>query len=184
VTAISSSRPEADRSTAWRTVLDLLLLALVIWLARFARSGEFGLYEDDYTLVSTGMAASAGEVAEFEWQLFSQFGGQGRPLQHGLVFLLSFAAGRLGGLRTAYLLAYGFIFAASALFYALARRLHLPGWALLCSLSFAAFPADTTQAFLFHAFGLYQSIIWLCLAFLAYLSGRRWLSHGLASVRC
>lgn len=162
------------------TAVDLLLLALVIWLARFARSSAFGLYEDDYTLVSTGMAASARAVVEFEWQLFSQFEGQGRPLQHGLVFLLSFVSGRLGGLRAAYVIAFACVLAATALFYALTRRLYRPGWALLCSLSFAAFPADTTQAFLFHAFGLYQSLIWLCLAFLAYLSGRRWLSHGLA----
>ncbi len=180
MTAWAGKLRVVGRAQALRTGFDLALLALIVWLAHFSRSAEFGLYEDDYTLVSTGMASSWHGVAEFEEGLFSSFGGQGRPLQHGLVFLLSFVAGRLGGLRMAYVIAFAIEAGTAMLFYSLLRRLHTPTWAFLCALSFAAFPADTTQGFLFHAFGLYQCLIWLLLAFHAHLSNRRWLAQGLA----
>ena len=142
--------------------------------------GSFGFYEDDYTLVVRAMAADWSEVREFLVGQFSQFAGQGRPLQHSLVFLLGYLSGRLGGLLPAYWLAYMIVAMNCVLFYVLLLRLGDGLFALVGGLAYALFSADTTQVFLYHAFGLQQALTFLILASLAYLSKRRVLAYALS----
>ena len=106
--------------------------------------------------------------------------GQGRPLQHNLVFLLGCLSGRLGVLLPAYWLAYSIVAMNCVLFYILLLKLGDGLVALVGGLAYALFSAATTQAFLYHAFGLPQALTFLILATLAHLSKRRVLAYVLS----
>ncbi len=157
--------------------MTVALLGLILFIARYWHSPRMGFYEDDYTLVTRAMASSWPEVRDFIWSLLSGFGGQGRPLQHTMVYLLSWLAGRLGGLPQAYWIGWGILTLNAILAFALFRRLFSPAAALAGGLAFALFGADTTQAFLYHSFGLQQSLTYLLIALHLYLSDRRVLSY-------
>ena len=161
-------------------LISISLILATFWAARHMLHGSFGFYEDDYTLVVRAMAADWPEVREFLVAQFSQFAGQGRPLQHGLVFLFGYLSGRLGGLLPAYWLAFGIVATNCVLFYLLLRKLGDGLFALVGGLAYALFGADTTQAFLYHAFGLQPALTFLILASLAYLSKRRTLAYVLS----
>lgn len=175
--ATSSAEPPARwRQSPW---IHVLLIAVTFWAARHMLHAEFGFYEDDYTLVVRAMNADWIEVRDYLESVLLGFGGQGRPLQHSMVFLLSYASGMLGGLSAAYWLAYVIVAANAVLAYALLRKVVDGEFALLGGLVYALFSADTTQAFLYHAFGLQQALTFLLLALLAYVSRRRALSYVL-----
>ncbi len=168
-------------SSAWApVVVDLLLLSATVWAARFWHSGEFGLYEDDYTKIPWAMGMTWREVWHQVGEYFRTLGDNAKPLHAALIFLWSFAADKLGGLRAAYLLGFLVVASNSILFYLLLRRLSGRSLAMLGGAAFALFPADTTQAFLTHDFGLQWSVTFLLLAFHAYQSNRRVLAYGLA----
>jgi hypothetical protein len=170
----SESNPQMTR----REILTAAaLLGLVLAVARFSHCARMGFYEDDYSLVTQAMASSWPEVRDFVWSLLSSFGGQGRPLQHGLLFVLSWVSGRLGGLPMAYALGWVILWLNSVLAYLLFRRLAALAFAVPAVLAFALFGADTTQAFIYHSLGLQQSLTFLLLACLLYLSRARPLSY-------
>lgn len=157
--------------------LNVLLILIVVWVARHLMHGSFGFYEDDYTLVVRSMAADWPQVRDFLSDVLLGFGGQGRPLQHSMVFLLAYLSGQFGGLTAAYWLAYLIVGLNAVLFYLLLRRLVDDRFALVGGLAYALFFADTTQTFLYHAFGLQQALTFLILAALAHLSQRRILAY-------
>lgn len=156
-----------------KAVLPFFYLALLLGIARFALSWRFGFYEDDYTLVVRGMASSWGDTWSFIRNLFLTFGGQGRPLQHSLLFLISRIVGQFGGLHLGYLVAFSMVLLNCSLFYLLVRKLVGHEFALLAATFYTLYPADTTQAFLYHAFGLQQSLTFFLLAGMAFSSGKR-----------
>jgi len=152
---------------------------ILLALSRYLHSSQMGFYEDDYTLVTQAMGSTWPQVREFIASLLSSFGGQGRPLQHSLLYLVSWIAGRLGGLPQAYWLGWGVLTLNAVLAWGLMRRLFPPFAALAGGLAFALFGADTTQAFLYHSFGLQQSLTYLLVALHLYLSDRRALAYVL-----
>jgi hypothetical protein len=159
------------------TIVSILYLGILLLFARYLLSPWFGFYEDDYTLVVRGMASSWGETWTFIRDLFLTFGGQGRPLQHSLLFLISRIVGQLGGLHLGYYVAFAIVLLNCSLFYLLVRKLAGHGFALLAATFYTLYSADTTQAFLYHAFGLQQSLTFFLLAGLAYTSGKRILPY-------
>jgi hypothetical protein len=163
--------------TRLEVVGSLALLAAVTWAAHSWHSRHFGFYADDYTLVTQAMASNWRQVWAFASDLLLHFGGQGRPLQHSVLFVLSYLAGRLGGLPAAYGIGYLVVAANPILFYALLRRVSSQSLALLGGLAWALFPADTTPSLLFHSLGLQQSLTYLLLAFHCYLFRRTALSY-------
>ena len=171
--------PHLDGSDL-EVLASLGLILAAFWAARHLLHGSFGFYEDDYTLVVRAMAADWPEVREFLVGQFSQFAGQGRPLQHSLVFLLGYLSERLGGLLPAYWLAFSIVAMNCVLFYSLLFKLGDGLFALVGGLAYALFSADTTQAFLNHAFGLQPALTFLILASLAYLFKRRVLAYVLS----
>jgi hypothetical protein len=118
------------------------------------------------------MASSWHQVWAFASDMLLHFGGQGRPLQHSLLYVLSCLAGRLGGLPAAYGIGYLVVAVNPILFYALLRRISSQTLALLGGLAWVLFPADTTPSLLFHSLGLQQSLTYLLLAFHCSLSRR------------
>ena len=161
-------------------LISIGLILAAFWAARHLQHGSFGFYEDDYTLVVRAMSADWPEVRGFLIGQFSQFAGQGRPLQHGLVFLFGYLTGSLGGLLPAYWLAYLIVATNCVLFYILLLKLGDDLFALVGGLAYALFSADTTQTFLYHAFGLQPALTFLILASVAYLSKRRVLAYALS----
>lgn len=158
-------------------LLGSAFILLIFWASRHLLHGSFGFYEDDYTLVVRSMEATWAETGQFVVGRFVDTGGQGRPLQHSLIFALGRLTGSLGGLAPAYWLAFIIVGANAVLYFVLLRKVARPGFALLGGLSYALFSADTTQTFLYHAFGLQPSLTFLLFASLAYLSGRRLLGY-------
>ncbi len=162
-------------------VLSVLLILASLWAARYLHSDSFGFYEDDYTIVVRAMASSWDQIRAELQDLGGLFARQGRPLYDTTILLLAHAVGRQGTVAPAYRTAFAIVGLNSVLFYALLRRAAGPSLALLGGLSYALFSGDTTQAFLDHALGLQQSLTYLLLASLAYLSQRRVVSYVLAA---
>lgn len=170
---------------ARRRLRDLgvfVLLAVAVWVVRYWHSADFGLYEDDFTFVPRGAAMGSGELLTFVGNYIAHLYGHGRPLTDSLIFIFSHIAWRLGGLSRAYWIGYVMVTANCLLFYALLRRLQGNTLALIGGLTFAFFPADTTQAFLNHSLGLHPSLMFLLLAIHLFLSGRRVLSYVVVSL--
>lgn len=168
-------------SGRWRRiVLDLVLLACVVWVTRFSRASEFGLYEDDFTRIPDAIRMTWAELGHTAGQELLHLGEHGRPLQSIQIYLLAALGERLGGLQATYLLGCIIVVINCFLFYSLLRRLSPPQPALLGALAYALFPADTTQAFLTHALGIQSSLSLVMLGMHAYLSGAKWLTYVLA----
>jgi hypothetical protein len=154
------------------TILVLLTLAPVIWLAHFLHSPQFGLYEDDWYRVPK--ALGIGWHGLWSLILASAMPGpsQGRPLHPAFIYLFSFLGFKLDGLQGVYAIAFLILLSNALLFYSFLRRsFHNDQFAFLGALSFSLFPADTTQPFLTHALGLQPAITLLLIAFHCYLSG-------------
>jgi hypothetical protein len=162
-----------------KRIWPLLLLAGVVWAARFWRSPSFGFYEDDYNMVTRGMAMSADELWQAILDALRRFEG-GKPLHASFIQTLAFLGQRLGGLQGVYTLAFLSLTLNVSLFYALLKRVHSGGLALLGGIAYALFSADTTQAFLTGGLGFQPSMTFLLLAFHSYLSDRRALSYLLS----
>jgi hypothetical protein len=184
--ALTEARRLARRAWAalstdrWLVAIDLLLLVGIVWGARFWYSSGFGLYEDDYTKVAWAMRMSWAEVWHQIAEYFRTLGDNAKPLHAALIFLLSFVSTRIGGLDAAYVLGFSIVAANCLLFYLLLRRIAGRTLAWLGGIAFALFPADTSQALLTHAFGLQWSLLFLLLAFHAYLSERWMLAYALS----
>lgn len=175
--ALTVQEPEIQPPSRLRIAADFLLIAIVFWAARHIHHSGFGFYEDDFTLVVWAMKSPWHEVWEFVYRLLTQFGGQGRPLQHSLIAILAHAAGRFGGFMAAQWLSYIIVTVNCVLFYLLLKKIFNRSYAILGVLAYSLFSADTTQAFVYHALGLQQSLTFFILASFAYLSGKRALSY-------
>jgi hypothetical protein len=165
-----------------RTLLDILLLVAFFWFVRYWHSGQFRLYEDDLTRIPDAVQLSTQVLWQYLMSLFTQFEGQGRPFHPAFIYLFSWIGWRIAGHWGPYLI--GFIITAVniGLFYWLIRRVSHRALALLSSLAFVLYAADTTQAFLTHSLGLQPSVLLILLAMHCYLSDRRFLSYALAFI--
>ena len=164
--------------SAW----PVLLILATAWVARYLYAGEFGLYEDDLTIIPRAVAMSGPELVDHVATYIVRLYGHGRPLSDSLIYVGSWLGWRLGGLAWIYVLGFVFFGLNCTLVYLLARRVAGQQVALLSGLALAVFPADTTQAFLTHSLGLQPALTLALLALLAYLSNRAWLSWILAAL--
>ncbi len=163
-------------------LVTLVLVAILVWVARYWHSASFGLYEDDYTKVSLGLSMTWGGVWHQVGQAFLYLSDHGKPLHTSLILLLSFVSGRLGGLRAAYGLGFLIVVGNCILFYVLLRRLSSRAVASVGALAYGLFSADISQALLTHAFGLQTSMMFLLLALHLFLSGRKVLSYAVIAL--
>lgn len=178
-----AAQPEAlIRARPRQTALDLFVLLAAAWVCHFFWASHFGLYEDDWWRIPlTADLSPSGLVTLVTNQLLFR-SGQGRPLHDSLIYLLSFAGWRLGGLTAMYALAYGILALNTTLLYFLLRRISESAFFAFCgALTFIVFPADTTRALLTHGLGLQPSFTFLLIALHLYLSERRALSYLFAA---
>jgi hypothetical protein len=165
------------RSRPFQLGLAFLVIAFVIWIARFSRASDFGVYEDDWTIVPRAIDMSFSQLVEFISDYISQFRGQGRPFHHSLIYSLSFIGWGIGELGGIYFLGYLIISSNAILFYLLLKRLYNHQFALIGALAYCLYSADSTQAFLTHSLGLHPSLTLFLLAVHAYLSRKVALSY-------
>src|SRR5262249_35203451 len=141
-------------SISWEasTVHHLLFLVAVLWIAHFFCFRSFGLYEDDYAVISTPLSWDLSRVLSDLQQEIATL-PLGRPIGFFLTLFLAFLAGKIGGLRTAYI--FGFLVQVTnvCLFYFLIKKISLETIAFIGALAFGLFPADTTHIFLTHSLG-------------------------------
>jgi hypothetical protein len=170
--AITADRnPSSAFFKPYSTIFVITLLALVIWVAHFWYSRQFGLYEDDWHRIPKVIGTSWHDL----WtliRLHSRFRpSEGRPFHPALIMLFSFLGFKAGGLHAVYTIAFAIALTNAILFYWFLKRVVGDGvFALLGALAFSLFPADTTQSFLTHALGVQPSITLVLLAFHCYLS--------------
>ncbi len=160
--------------------LLVLFLAVIAWCARYWMSGSFGLYEDDLTFLPMAMEADFNTILSTISGYFSTLAEQGRPLMWSWVVFLGHLGWRLGGLQGMYVLAYLMWLLNITLFVTLLRRIY-PNllFGVAAGMAYVVFAADTTQSFLFNAYGLQTAITLLLIALHLYISGSkiRWLSY-------
>ncbi len=166
-----------------RQLLIAAALATAVWAGHFCRMAEFGLYEDDYWRIPPAMEADWGHLWTWLTDLILKYGRtQGRPLHDGLIQLFAWVGAHLGGMAGMFVLAFVIVSLNAILFLAVLRRAELPEHvAVPAALAFALYPADTTQAFLTHSFGIQPSVGFLLLGAYLYLGGRRGAGHAAAA---
>jgi hypothetical protein len=170
------------RTSPWRDRLSwlgpLALLVVSLWVVRYLRSAEFGFYEDDFTHIPPAVQMSRPDLAAYVADLFRNLGGQGTPLKLTLWAVLARAGWGLAGLRGLYLLAFAVLALNVSLFYFLVKKVSDPAVALCAGLAYVLYSADTTQAFLSHAYILQTSIAMLLVSLLLYHGGNRILAYA------
>jgi hypothetical protein len=190
LTANHRSNPhKSEGLTSLKSLENLkvfVLLAVTIWIAYFWHSASFGMYSEDLGFVGDAMEGSwSGAIRQFLNQL--RIMPEGRPLQFGLIPLLSFIGFKLGGLPVIYWIAYVILAINSFLFYALLKRLSKREvFAVTGALAFALFPAHTVQIWLTAALSIQPALTMFLIASHGYLSGKKKLSYGIifASLFC
>jgi hypothetical protein len=165
------------KSKPWNTntFLELVFLALILWVAHYYLLHSFGLYEDDYAQISPPLGWHLSDILPFLRWIATW--PEGRPLGFPLPYLLAFVGGKLGGLSTIYLFGFLVHTTNAFLFYFLLKRIGLGNVALVGALVFGIFPADTTHIFLLHSLSLHTSLTFLLVASHFYLSGHKTLAH-------
>lgn len=161
-------------------ILLILFLAAAAWCTRYWLSSTFGLYEDDLTFIPSAIETDFNGVLSMISGYFSTLAEQGRPFMWSWVVLFGHLGWRLAGLQGMYLIAYGVWLINILLFlYLLWRAQRDFFFCAVGGLAFVVFSADTTQAFLFNAFGLQTAITFLLIALHLYIgAGKlRWLAY-------
>lgn len=165
-----------------KAILDLLLLAVLFWIVRYWHSAQFGLYEDDLTIIPDAFARSFSSLAAYVITYIRQMQGHARPLSDSLIYIFSWSGWRIAGLWGPYLIGYLITTINIGLFYWLVRRAANRSYALLAGVAYVLYSADTTQAFLSLSLGFQPSVTLILLAMHAYLSNKRILGYVLAMV--
>ncbi len=180
-TVMENNAPCQGKQQPWAAwALLFLLLAVAAWGTRYWLSPSFGLYEDDLTFIPSAIEADFAGVMEMISGYFSTLDQQGRPLMWSWVVLFAHLGWQVGGLQGMYLLGFSIWLTNMLLFVLLLRRIQ--GSFLLCAIggfAYLVFSADTTQAFLFNAFGLQTAVLLFLLSLHLSLSqsALRWLAY-------
>jgi hypothetical protein len=164
-------------SRAIQLGLIFIVLAFVVWIARFSQASDFGIYEDDWTIIPRAIEMSFSQLLEFIFNYVSNFLGQGRPLHHSLIYFFSFVGWRLGELGGIYFIGYLIVTLNTILFYLLLKRLFNHQFGFVGAIAFSLYSADTTQAFLTHSLGLQPSLTFFLIATHSYLSRKYLISY-------
>lgn len=164
-------------SKLFRVATPILILLALLWIGRYWQFTDFGLYEDDLTKIPAAIQMDAPGLFISVGTYIRNLYGQGRPLHHSFIRILSWVGWRIGGLRTVYVI--GFIVVASNIvaFYLLVRRISGDGVAFAAGVFFSLYSADTTQAYLTHSLGLFPAMLLMLFAMHAFLSGKKLVSY-------
>jgi hypothetical protein len=163
-------------------VLTCILLGILLWVGRYWQFKSFGLYEDDLTIIPGAVVMNSSELFRYIGSYIAHLYGHGRPLSDSFIYLFSNLGWRLAGLQGIYMLGFVLTWINISLFYALIRRIATQNMAVIASIFYVLYAADTTQVFLTHSLGAQPSILLLLLAFHAYLSNHKIVAYILAVI--
>ncbi|MBE9203057.1 hypothetical protein IQ218_05785 [Synechocystis salina LEGE 06099] len=151
-------------------VSPYLFLLVLTWSAHFLLIKDFGLYEDDWGFTATAIANDFTQNWNRLYGAITSF-WQGRPVHMALLTFIPFWGAKFGGIQTLYIIGFAILGFNTCLWFAFIRRITCSGYgALIASLFFCLYPADTTFSFLQHLFGLQTSLLCLLLAFHFYIT--------------
>ena len=159
---------------------NLVIILLLFWVARYWHYSQFGLYEDDLTIIPRAMQMNFSELIRFILNFIYHLYGHGRPLSDSFIYSLSNFGFNLAGLSGPYLIGFMIETINAVLFYFLMKRIAGRYIALLSTVVYVLFSADTTQIYLTHSLGLQPSLTLLLLAMHAYLSNKKWVAYLLS----
>ena len=174
-------RSDKNKPLAW-DVLICIVLGIFFWIGRYWQFRSYGLYEDDLTIIPGAVGMNFSDLFRYIGSYIAHLYGHGRPLSDSFIYLFSNLGWRLQGLQGIYLIGFLLTWLNIILFYALLRRVATLNLALIASIFYTLYAADTTQVFLTHSLGAQPSILLLLLAFHTYLSNRKILAYILAGV--
>lgn len=146
-----------------------LFIIFLTWMSRFLLSSSFGLYEDDWNFSGNAITNELIQNIDRISSALLTF-WQGRPLHMTfLTFIPSFGS-KIGGLNSLYFIGFLILSSNACLFYSLLKKISdQPYIAIIATLFFCLYPADTTFNYLQHLFGLQTSLLFLLLAFHFYV---------------
>ena len=160
--------------------VNCIILIVTFWVARYWYFTQFGLYEDDLTIIPRAMQMSFSELFKFIFDYIFHLYGQGRPFHHSFIYFFSTLGYKIADFNGPYL--FGFLIETLniVLFYFFVVRISDSKTAFLSGLAYTLFPADTTQIFLTHSLGLHPSLTFLLIAIHLYISNKKWLAYLMA----
>jgi hypothetical protein len=153
-------------------VLSALGLVVFAWVVRYWHIQTYGLYMDDLTRIPRAFEMSTSELGQLVANSFFFEGLLSRPLHASFIYTFSFLGAQFGRIEGLYFIAFLIYALNIVLFFLFVRRIANKTVAVIASIIFIVFPADTTQIFLTQAFGIQPSITFLLLGFHAYHSKR------------
>lgn len=142
-----------------------LTLLSLLWIAHFLFFQSFGLYEDDWAFTGIAINQTWNRNLETINSALITF-WQGRPLHMVFLTILPFFGAKLGGISTLYLIGFFLLTCNACLFYRLLRNITKISYsALIPTLLFCLYPADTTFNYLQHLLGLQPALLFILIAF-------------------
>lgn len=151
-------------------LVQVSVLATVLWFSWFSHFQLFGLYEDDYALIAPFLDSSSDKIINYLYSCFTH-ASQGRPVGFSAAAVLTWIGSLLGGLSGVYIVAYLVVYANVILVFFILRQL-LPiksCFPLFGAIIFCIYPADTTKILLTHALILQFALQLFLAATLLYL---------------
>ncbi|NCQ95268.1 MAG: hypothetical protein GPJ13_08900 [Microcystis aeruginosa W11-06] len=142
-----------------------LTLLSLLWIAHFLFFQSFGLYEDDWAFTGIAINQTWSRNLETINSALITF-WQGRPLHMVFLTILPFFGAKLGGISTLYLIGFFLLTCNVCLFYRLLRNItEISYSALIPTLLFCLYTADTTFNYLQHLLGLQPALLFVLIAF-------------------
>jgi hypothetical protein len=167
---ISENKFVALISALRMEIFPYLFLLVLTWLAHFLLIKDFGLYEDDWGFIAQAIANDFNHNWNLLYGAINSF-WQGRPLHMALLLFIPFWGAKFGGIQALYIIGFAILGLNTCLWFAFVRRFTYSTYgALIASIFFCLYPADTTFSYLVHLFGLQTSLFFLLLAFHFYIT--------------
>ncbi len=158
-----------------------LFLYLIIWLAYFLLIKDYGLYEDDTRYIADPANLDfRGFLELIKYNMLNIEGGQGRIIGFSVPHFLAYLSYNMAGLTGTYFLGTLIILLNAILVYRFVLKILPIEFAILASLFYILYPADTAKILLVHLYQLQLSLTFTLLALNLYLSGKRTASFILA----
>lgn len=158
-------------------VVTISLLVIITLFAHFLFAAWFGLYEDDYTYIGNVLTMNHQEVlGRLNWAITYWF--QGRPMGYIIPTLIVWLVKSLNlGVLTLYGVAFVIQSLIVTLFYQFMKKFSGSKLAaFIGSCFFILYPAYTVQPLLMHGLSLQFSVLFLVIAALTYISGKKWVT--------
>jgi hypothetical protein len=176
MSAMSVHRFINNRIISFFERYPLVFLSIILFLSHFLLFRSFGVYEDDSDYIVKVYKASSHIIRTDLLRCFTLW-PQGRPIGFAFPHFIAWIGSILGGLDMIYILSFGLILLNTSLLYKLLHAISDNKlFAIIGTLTYILFPADTTKIFLTHM-QIQLSFSFLLMAILFNIKGYKVLSY-------